>query len=55
VGFVNAYLHVEGVQECLTPCTNIDHKIEVVFGLTPLSKAFYRLNQEEPKRIKNTT
>jgi hypothetical protein len=34
------------------PCKNIDHKIEVVFGLVPLFKALYGLNQKELKELK---
>jgi hypothetical protein len=35
------------------PCKNIDHKIEVVFGLVPLFKALYGLNQKELKELKS--
>ncbi len=43
---------MDNLPKSLFPCRNIDHKIEVVFGLAPLSKAFYRSNQKELKKLK---
>lgn len=43
---------LDNLPKSLFPCRNIHHKIEVVFGLAPLSKTFYRLNQKELKKLK---
>jgi hypothetical protein len=43
---------LDNLHKPLFPCRNIDYKIEVVFGLAPLFKAFYSLNQKELKELK---
>ncbi len=37
----------------MSPCHDVDHKIEVVLGLVHLSKVFYRFNHKELEELKS--
>jgi hypothetical protein len=52
IHLIKSWTFFDNLPKPFFPCRNIYHKIEVVFGLAPSSKAFYRLNQKELKELK---